>query len=71
MNFNFKNFPFLKKFIITLHNFKKFKVKIFTVEHNFNKIIRKKILKIMKKNKYKRVHENLSYMDDWYIKMPI
>ena len=57
--------------ILKNFNFKKFKVKIFTVEHNFNKIIRKKILKIMKKNKYKRVHENLSYMDDWYIKMPI
>jgi hypothetical protein len=51
-------------------NFKKFKVNIFTIEHNFNKFKRKKILKIMTKNKYTRVHKNISYMDDWYIKSP-
>jgi len=56
--------------ILRNFNFKKFKVKIFTIEHNFNKINRKEILRIMKKNKYKRVHENISYMDDWYIKLP-
>jgi len=56
--------------ILKNFNFKKFKVKIFTIEHNFNKINRKEILRIMKKNKYKRVHENISYMDDWYIKLP-
>jgi hypothetical protein len=55
--------------ILRNFNFKKFKVKIFTIEHNFNKINRKKILRIMKKNKYKRVHQNISYMDDWYIKL--
>jgi hypothetical protein len=55
--------------ILKNFNFKKFKVKIFTIEHNFNKINRKKILRIMKKNKYKRVHQNISYMDDWYIKL--
>jgi hypothetical protein len=56
--------------ILKNFNFKKFEVKIFTVEHNFNKINRKEILRIMKKNKYTRVHENISYMDDWYIKLP-
>ena len=56
--------------ILKNFNFKRFKPKIFTIEHNFNKINRKKILIIMKKNKYKRVHENISYMDDWYIKLP-
>ena len=54
--------------ILKYFNFNKFKVNIFTIEHNFNKSKRKKILKIMKKNKYTRVHKNLSYMDDWYVK---
>jgi len=54
--------------ILKNFNFNKFKVKIFTIEHNFNESNRKKILKMMKKNKYTRVHKNLSYMDDWYVK---
>jgi hypothetical protein len=53
--------------ILKNFNFKKFKVKIFTIEHNFNKVNRIKILEIMKKNNYTRVHKNISYMDDWYI----
>ena len=56
--------------ILRNFNFKRFKVKLFTIEHNFNKVNRKEILKIMKKNNYKRVHKNISYMDDWYIKSP-
>lgn len=56
--------------ILKNFNFKKFKVKIFTIEHNFNKFNRKQMLKIMTKNKYTRVHKNISYMDDWYIKLP-
>lgn len=54
--------------ILRNFNFKRFKVKLFTIEHNFNKVNRKEILKIMKKNNYRRVHKNISYMDDWYIK---
>lgn len=54
----------LKKF-----NFKRFKVSIFTIEHNFNVLKRKQIFQIMKKNKYARIHKNISYMDDWYIKL--
>jgi len=54
--------------ILKNFNFKKFKVKIFTIEHNFNNNKRKKICKIMIKNKYIRLHKNISYMDDWYIK---
>ena len=42
-------------------------VKIFTIEHNFEKIKREKIYEIMIKNNYKRVFKNISYMDDWYL----
>ena len=54
--------------ILNAFDFARYKVKIFTIEHNFNESNRKKILKIMKKNEYTRVHKNLSYMDDWYVK---
>jgi hypothetical protein len=55
--------------ILRKFNFKKFKVKIFTIEHNFNEDKRWNIFLIMKKNNYKRVFKYLSYMDDWYIKL--
>jgi FkbM family methyltransferase len=54
--------------ILKNFNFKKYNVKIFTIEHNFNNSKRNKIFKLMKKNNYVRVLQNLSYMDDWYIK---
>jgi FkbM family methyltransferase len=54
--------------ILKNFNFKKYNVKIFTIEHNFNNSKRKNIFRIMKKNNYVRVLQNLSYMDDWYIK---
>jgi FkbM family methyltransferase len=54
--------------ILRNFNFKKYNVKIFTIEHNFNNSKRKNIFRIMKKNNYVRVLQNLSYMDDWYIK---
>ena len=53
--------------IIKNFNFKKYKVNFFTIEHNFDKDKREKIFKIMTKNNYKRVFQNISYMDDWYI----
>tara|TARA_B100001173_G_scaffold311116_1_gene327450 strand:+ start:397 stop:1116 length:720 start_codon:yes stop_codon:yes gene_type:complete len=56
-------FEILKNF-----NFKKFNVKIFSIEHNFDKAKRNKIFKLMSKNGYKRVYKFFSYMDDWYIK---
>ena len=55
--------------ILRKFNFKKFKVKIFTIEHNFNEDKRWNIFLIMKKNNYKRVFKYLSYMDYWYIKL--
>jgi hypothetical protein len=54
--------------IIKNFNFKKFNVKIFTIEHNFKKNKRESIYKILKKNDYQRMFKNISYMDDWYIK---
>ena len=54
-------FEILKNF-----NFNKFKVKIFTVEHNFDSIKRKKIRSLLKANGYKNKYKYISYMDDWY-----
>jgi FkbM family methyltransferase len=54
--------------IIKNFNFNKYNVKIFTIEHNFQKKIRENIYKILKKNDYQRVFKYISYMDDWYIK---
>ena len=56
-------FEILRKF-----NFKKYNVKIFSIEHNFDTAKRNKIYKLMCKNGYKRVYKFFSYMDDWYIK---
>ena len=47
-------------------NLNKFKVKIFTVEHNFDSIKRKKIRSLLKANGYKNKYKYISYMDDWY-----
>ena len=54
--------------IIKNINFNKWKIRIFTIEHNFNTANRNKIYNILTKNNYKRFHSNISYMDDWYIK---
>jgi hypothetical protein len=54
--------------IIKKFNFKKFNVKIFTIEHNFKKNKRESIYKILKKNNYERMFKYISYMDDWYVK---
>lgn len=54
--------------IIKNFNFKKYKIKFFSIEHNFNKEKREKIFLTMKKNNYTRIYKYLSYMDDWYLK---
>ena len=53
--------------ILKNFNFQRYKVNIFTVEHNFNLKKRKKIRNLLKKNGYKNIFKFLSYMDDWYI----
>ena len=54
--------------IIKNFNFKKYNVKIFTIEHNFEKKKRISIYKLLKKNNYQRIFKYISYMDDWYVK---
>ena len=56
-------FEILKNF-----DFKKRNIEVFTIEHNFIEEKRDKIFKIMTKNDYKRVFENLSHWDDWYVR---
>jgi polyhydroxyalkanoate synthesis regulator protein len=46
----------------------RYNVKIFTIEHNFQKRNRENIYKILNKNGYKRMFKYISFMDDWYIK---
>ncbi len=53
--------------ILKNFNFKKYDVKIFTIEHNFNLNKRLQIQDLMKSNGYKNVFKFLSYMDDWYV----
>ena len=53
--------------IIKNVNFNKWKIKIITIEHNFDNIKKKNIYKFLTKNNYKRLHSNISYMDDWYV----
>jgi len=55
--------------IVKNFNFKENNVKLFTVEHNFNKKNRHNIFQLFKKNGYKRIFSFISYMDDWYIKI--
>lgn len=53
--------------IIKNINFNKWKIKIITIEHNFNNNKKKKIYEFLTKNNYKRLHSNISNMDDWYV----
>ena len=53
--------------ILKNFNFKKYQVKIFTVEHNFDAEKREKIKDLLTSNGYKNIYRYLSYMDDWYI----
>ena len=47
-------------------NFNKYQFKIITVEHNFSEN-RVKIKSLLESKGYKRVYENLSKFDDWYL----
>jgi FkbM family methyltransferase len=53
--------------ILNSFDFSKFKFKIITVEHNYINDKRDLINKLLEKNGYKRVYENLSKWDDWYV----
>lgn len=53
--------------IIEAFDFKKYNVGIFTIEHNYIDDKRKNIQSIMERNEYKRILENISEWDDWYV----
>ena len=53
--------------ILKSFDFSKRKINIISVEHNYHHSNREKINLILKKNGYKRVYENISKFDDWYI----
>jgi FkbM family methyltransferase len=55
-------FLILKKF-----NFEEFSFKVISCEHNFTEN-RDKVRELLEKVGYKRVYENLSLYDDWYIR---
>ena len=56
--------------ILSSLDFKRFKPRIITVEHNYNKLYREKIKYLLNKNNYKRVYYDFwpnSFQDDFYI----
>ena len=53
--------------IIKNLDFNKFRPCIITIEHNYNKNKRKKILNLLTTNNYLRVFKQVSRFDDWYI----
>ena len=53
--------------IIKNLDFNKFRPRIITIEHNYNKNKRKKILNLLTINNYLRVFKQVSRFDDWYI----
>ncbi len=48
-------------------NFEKYNIKIITCEHNYTET-RSKIFNLLTTKRYKRIYQNLSKHDDWYIK---
>ena len=52
--------------ILKVFDFDKYKFRVITVEHNYTNY-RNKIKKLLETKGYKRVFENLSKWDDWYI----
>lgn len=52
--------------ILKSFSFEKYKIKVITVEHNHTDA-RKKLYDLLSKNRYKRLFEDLSQWDDWYV----
>lgn len=52
--------------ILRNFNFKKYSFKVITVEHNYSEN-RDKIKNLLGRYGYVRIHEDISYQDDWYI----
>lgn len=53
--------------IIKNLDFNKYRPCTITIEHNYEKIKRNKILKLLTKNNYTRVFKQVSRFEDWYI----
>ena len=47
-------------------NFEKYRFRVITVEHNFTES-RQAIFDLLSKNGYRRIFENVSQFDDWYV----
>jgi len=56
--------------ILSTFDFRKYSVKIWTIEHNWSEN-RSKIENLLKESGYRRVFSNLSQVDDWYISSEI
>jgi FkbM family methyltransferase len=56
--------------IICEFPFSKYSFRVITCEHNFTST-KDKIFNLLTKNGYKRVYENLSRQDDWYVNITI
>ncbi len=54
--------------ILKCFNFLRYKVRIFSIEHNYTEN-REKIFKLLQSKGYQRVYTDLSYFDDWYVLM--
>lgn len=52
--------------ILSNFNFSKYTFRVISCEHNYTSD-REKIYKLLSKNGYRRVYQNLSMFDDWYI----
>jgi FkbM family methyltransferase len=52
--------------ILSTFNFDIYRIRLITVEHNFTEN-RSKIFNLLINNNYRRIHENISNVDDWYI----
>ena len=54
--------------ILNAFDFNLYDIRIITVEHNYS-AQREKIFTLLTSRGYKRKYENLSYWDDWYVKI--
>ena len=55
--------------ILSNHDFSKYKFRLITVEHNYTSM-RDEIFRLLSEEGYRRVHQDLSKHDDWYILYP-
>jgi len=53
--------------ILSAFDFSKYHIEVITCEHNYTKS-REKIYNLLANNGYKRVYEEISQFDDWYVK---